>query len=274
MVKQNRRRPSSASPTSRPRRVAGQRDSTPAVEEAEAAQTDETAPEPVRLEEPAPVEAPPVVESRPRLTPSPKLTPSPSPSLTPTRAWRTAVPASSPRPGPPASCWPWSWRWVLLALAGGIFLRVHDESPATVVDDSGATIDADDETPVRISGDDAQVAVAQAAQAAYTIVATSYEDYDAQVDEAAALMTPAFADEYRQTAEDVAEAILSTKTEVQVTVVAQGVVRADQDQVQALVFLNQFVTKDGKDQVFTPYRALVTVVNTDQGWLVSDLATK
>jgi Mce-associated membrane protein len=116
--------------------------------------------------------------------------------------------------------------------------------------------------------------VAAAAQAAYTIVATSYEDYDAQVDEAAELMTPRFAEEYRRTADDVADAIVSSKTEVQVSVVAQGVVRADREQVQALVFLNQFVTKDGKQPVFTPYRALVTVVNTDQGWLVSDLDTK
>ncbi len=61
---------------------------------------------------------------------------------------------------------------------------------------------------------------------------------------------------------------------MQVSVVAQGVVRADQEQVQALVFLNMFITKNGKEPVFTPYRVLVTVVNTDQGWLVSDLETK
>ncbi len=105
-------------------------------------------------------------------------------------------------------------------------------------------------------------------------MATSYQDYDAQVDEAAALMTPAFAEEYRQTAADVEDAIVAGKTEVQVSVVAQGVVRADQEQVQALVFLNMFTTKNGKEPVFTPYRVLVTVVNTDQGWLVSDLETK
>ncbi len=105
-------------------------------------------------------------------------------------------------------------------------------------------------------------------------MATSYQDYQAQVDEAAELMTPAFAEEYRQTAADVEDAIVAGKTEVQVSVVAQGVVRADQDEVQALVFLNMFTTKNGKEPVFTPYRVLVTVVNTDQGWLVSDLETK
>ncbi len=162
----------------------------------------------------------------------------------------------------------------VLALAGGIFLWVDDDEPSTASDTGSSSSPADADTPVLITGKDAQVAVAAAAQAAYTIVATSYEDYDAQVDEAAKLMTPTFAEEYRQTAGDVEDAIVSSKTEVQVSIVAQGVVRADQEEVQALVFLNQFVTKNGKEPVYTPYRALVTVVNTDQGWLVSDLETK
>ncbi len=162
----------------------------------------------------------------------------------------------------------------LVALAGGIFLLVDDDDEPSSASDTGSTISADAETPVRITGSEAQVAVAEAAQAAYTIVATSYQDYQDQVDEAAALMTPTFAEEYRQTAADVEDAIVAGKTEVQVSVVAQGVVRADQDQVQALVFLNMLTTKNGKEPVYTPYRVLVTVVNTDQGWLVSDLETK
>ena len=57
-------------------------------------------------------------------------------------------------------------------------------------------------------------------------------------------------------------------------VVAQGVVHATRTEVQALLFLNQYVSKDGGDTTYTPYRALVTVVHTDRGWLVSDLDTK
>ena len=56
--------------------------------------------------------------------------------------------------------------------------------------------------------------------------------------------------------------------------VAQGVVHATRTEVQALVFLNQYVSKDGGDTTYTPYRALVTVVHTDRGWLVSALDTK
>ena len=59
--------------------------------------------------------------------------------------------------------------------------------------------------------------------------------------------------------------------------VAQGVVQASPAQVQALLFLNQYVEKvqDGKPRTaYAQYRALVTVVHTDQGWLVSNIETK
>ena len=163
---------------------------------------------------------------------------------------------------------------VLLAvgcLAGGGYLLLRDDG--TTVESAPASTAPDGDGALTISPDDARVAVAAAAQAAYTIVATSYEDYDAQVEEAAALMTTPFAEEYLQTAEDVRDDLVKSKTDVQVSVVAQGAVSANDTEVQALVFLNQFVTKDGKDPVFTPYRALVTVVNSADGWLVADLET-
>jgi Mce-associated membrane protein len=266
-MKQNRRRPSSANPTSRPRRVAG---GAPKPPPADAPEVDQLEPEP---EDAAPTrtEAPaPVVEAEPELEPAPEPEPEPEPDN----------PYAEPMAGFIGSRR--TTRILLgliavlavLALGGGIFLLVDDDEKPSTAADPDSAIAADAETPVRISGADAQLAVAQAAQAAYTIVATSYKDYDAQVDEAAKLMTPAFAEEYRQTAADVEDAIVSGKTEVQVSVVAQGVVRADQDQVQALVFLNMYTTKNGKEEVYTPYRVLVTVVSTDQGWLVSNLDTK
>ena len=46
--------------------------------------------------------------------------------------------------------------------------------------------------------------------------------------------------------------------------VAQGVVHATRTEVQALVFLNQYVSKDAGDTTYTPYRVLVTVVHTDR----------
>jgi Mce-associated membrane protein len=117
-------------------------------------------------------------------------------------------------------------------------------------------------------------AVDAASQAADEIVSTSYKNYDEQVDQAVGQMTDEFATRYRQTAEDVKDQFVRAKKEVQVEVAAASVVRADDSQVQALLFLNQYVTTDGKDTAYTPYRALVTVVNTEQGWLVSNIETK
>ncbi len=267
MAQQNRRRPSSANPTTRPRKVAGRSGPNPPT--SDAGEVEASAPVPIPVAEPP---APPDVE--PEVEPELDVAsePEPEPQLL------TADDAAVPMAGLVGS--PRTTRILLrliallcvVALAGGIFLLVDgDAEPAA---SPGTGIEADAETPVRITGSEAQVAVAEAAQAAYTIVATSYQDYQAQVDEAAALMTPAFAEQYRQTAADVEDAIVAGKTEVQVSVVAQGVVRADQEQVQALVFLNMFTTKNGKEPVFTPYRVLVTVLNTDQGWLVADLETK
>jgi Mce-associated membrane protein len=117
-------------------------------------------------------------------------------------------------------------------------------------------------------------AVEAASRAADEIVSTSYKNYDEQVDQAVGQMTDGFAARYRQTAEDVKDQFVRARKEVQVEVAAASVVRADESQVQSLLFLNQYVTTDGKDTSYTPYRALVTVVNTDQGWLVSDIETK
>jgi Mce-associated membrane protein len=117
-------------------------------------------------------------------------------------------------------------------------------------------------------------AVEAASEAADDIVSTSYKNYDEQVDQAVGKMTDGFAAQYRQTAEDVREEFVDAKKEVQVEVAAAGVVSASDSEVKALLFLNQYVTTDGKDTTYTPYRALVTVKDSEQGWLVSDIKTQ
>ena len=57
-------------------------------------------------------------------------------------------------------------------------------------------------------------------------------------------------------------------------VTQQGVVTASDQQVQALVFLDQTVAKNGAGPTLTPYRALVTVVRDGDKWLVSAIDTK
>lgn len=153
---------------------------------------------------------------------------------------------------------------VAVALGEGWYLWLKDDSSAVPTTDQ----------PVVTSEVATASAVDTAAQALEDIVETSWKDYDEQVDEATTKMTSTFAKEYRGTAEPIAAEIKRSKTEIKVEVTGQGVVRASAEQVQALVFLTELVTHNGTDLKSTPYRALVTVVNTDQGWLVDDIQTK
>ncbi len=117
-------------------------------------------------------------------------------------------------------------------------------------------------------------AVDAASEAAKEIVSIKYQDYDAEVETAASKMTDPFAEEYRRTAEEIRAEFVAAEKEVEVQVVVAGVVRASSEQVQALLFLNQYVSTKGKGTTVTPYRTVVTVDDTESGWLVSDIQTK
>lgn len=119
-----------------------------------------------------------------------------------------------------------------------------------------------------------QAAVEAASSDTEEILSTSYKNYDDQVTQATSKMTDSFAKEYRQTVGDIRGKFVADKTVLTVKVAAAGVVRASSTQVQALLFLNQYVQKKGEKTTATPYRALVTVVHTEHGWLVSDLETQ
>ncbi len=250
MTRQNPRRPaSSRAPVSRPRRVAGQ-GSTP-------------------TETPSETEAPLVEPATPVVDPS---SPSPDSPGFETGAERPPQPPEAEKPGLAALFDSRRATTVLLGLvavlalvAGGLF--AWDSSR----DDGG---EKPSKQPVVIGSDDATAGVDAAAKAAETILTRSYQDYDQQLDDATALMTDSFAEEFRTTATEIEEEFVADKTEQQARVIAQGVVHATRTEVQALVFLNQYVSKDAGDTTYTPYRLLVTVLHTDRGWLVSALDTK
>lgn len=173
---------------------------------------------------------------------------------------------------------------VLVALALGIECamlvvdRVRDDDSAQAVDGRDAVneVSVPADRPVVATDLDVKAGVDAAAKAAQEIVAVDFQKYDDEVTKAADLMTARFADSYRKLAGEVQKDFVANKTVVQATVVAQGVAKASRTRLQALVFLNQFVqrTRDGKPEtVVTPYRVLVTMVHTDQGWLVDGLAT-
>lgn len=155
---------------------------------------------------------------------------------------------------------------LLLAGAGEVVYLTRDATP---------TVSA--ARPV-VTGDlTHRAAVEAAARSTEEILSTSYENYDEQVDQATAKMTDAFAAQYRETSAGIRDRFVANKTRLQVKAIAQGVVQASPAQVQALLFLDQYVEKTENGQPRTDYRqyrALVTVVHTDQGWLVSNIETQ
>ena len=138
----------------------------------------------------------------------------------------------------------------------------------------GGTPDADDDRPVVVGDLIARSVVDAAAQDLTEIASTSYRNYDEQVDQAATLMTPEFATQYRATAASLAPTFRERHREIAAQVVASAVVRATDQEVQALVFLDSMVSEQGGEPVRLPYRTLVTMTKVDHGWLVSDIQTE
>jgi len=130
------------------------------------------------------------------------------------------------------------------------------------------------ERPVTVSDLTQATAVDTARTSTEEILSTSWEDYDAQAEQAKSLMTESYAIKYDETSDDIRGAFIAAKTAVEMRVVWAGVYRASADSVQALVFLDQITTRGTSGVRTTPYRALVTVVSTDRGWLVSDIETR
>ncbi|MFC5731312.1 MULTISPECIES: hypothetical protein [Nocardioides] len=162
---------------------------------------------------------------------------------------------------------------VVLVVQGSWWVA-SDDPERTAVDDAGVEVPSGrpvvaDELAV-LEGVDA------AAKAAQELFSVDYAKYDEELDRAVDLMTDSYEKEYRTTIGDVKEDAVAQQLVVQSNVVAQSVVRANRTRLEALVFLNQVSqrTRDGKPEtVVTPYRMLVTMVHTDQGWLVDDLDT-
>jgi Mce-associated membrane protein len=138
----------------------------------------------------------------------------------------------------------------------------------------GGGPEAGDDRPVVVGDLTARSGVDAAAQDLTEIASTSYRNYDEQVDQATTLMTPEFATQYRATAASLAPTFAEQRREIAAQVLASAVVRATDQQVQALVFLDSRVSEGGGRPVRLPYRTLVTMTRTDHGWLVSNIETR
>lgn len=119
-----------------------------------------------------------------------------------------------------------------------------------------------------------RAAVEAASQSISEILSYGYQDFDAQIDEATTMMTDPFAAKFRETASGVKDEFVAERTEQDVRVVAASVVQASAEKVRALLFIDQYVVQGAAGTTITPYRALVTMVHADSGWLVDDIETK
>ena len=166
----------------------------------------------------------------------------------------------------------------LVLAAQGLWFFLHDRNaPDQAADADRGAISVPEGRPILAESSAAQAAADQAAKALVDIVSRRFSAYDEDVAKATETMTEPFAAEYRETTDEIKDEFVTNRTTVQSRVVAQGVVRADTTRAEVLVFLNQYVTKGPrKDQrtSYTPYRAVVTMASTDQGWLVDGLDTQ
>jgi Mce-associated membrane protein len=128
--------------------------------------------------------------------------------------------------------------------------------------------------PVTTAPVETAAAVRSAASSAHAILSYGFEDLDAQLDDAARRMTPGFAATFRERVAAGQQELVTRRATQEARVVAAGVVRAADDEVTALVFLDRLVASAGSGTTRRSERVLVTVVRRDGVWLVSDIRTR
>ncbi|HJQ04874.1 MAG TPA: hypothetical protein VJ872_05495 [Nocardioides sp.] len=166
---------------------------------------------------------------------------------------------------------------VLLVLQGAWFLQHKLREPKSTPQDALGQVVVPPGRPVVMNQSDVDQGVDEAAKDAVLLIKRDYRTYDADVAKGVDVLTSRFAPQFKATTSDVKHDFITAKTSVDAKVVAQGVVRANDTQLQALLFLDQYVTKGtGKQRrlTYTPYKVLVTMVHTDHGWLVDHLDTQ
>lgn len=123
-------------------------------------------------------------------------------------------------------------------------------------------------------GSAAREAQVAAERAVVPVLSYDYQHLDADQQAATALMTGAYKDEYDKLFAVLEENAPRTKTTVTAEVVASGIVRAADDRVQVLVFVDRPTTNKLSAEP-TVYKDQVTLSmqRVDGEWLVDDLIT-
>ena len=126
------------------------------------------------------------------------------------------------------------------------------------------------------AGDDSAARAAQVAaeRAVVPVLSYDYESLEADQREAQALMTGGYREEYDKLFTVLEDNAPQTQTKVSASVVASGVVRASDDRVQVLVFVDRPTTnKLNAEPVVYKDQVTVSMQRVDGDWLVDDLVT-
>lgn len=111
-----------------------------------------------------------------------------------------------------------------------------------------------------------------AGRAAREIVATRFDDLEAEVTTATALMTPEFAATYRQTTDSLRDAGDSAGTVVEAEVVGTGLIGISTDAADVLVFVDQSARRGEAEPTVTPSRFALALTRSGPDWLVGGMS--
>ncbi|MGH3347819.1 MAG: J domain-containing protein [Nocardioides sp.] len=115
---------------------------------------------------------------------------------------------------------------------------------------------------------------AAAERAAVPLLAYDYESLDADQEAAHEVVTSGYRSDYDDLFELIRENAPSTKTVVEVEVIASAIVRAGDDRAEILLFVNRPTTnKATTEPVVYKDQVTLTMERVDDEWLVDDLAT-
>ena len=120
----------------------------------------------------------------------------------------------------------------------------------------------------------AREAQTAAERAVVPVLSFDHEDLEGSQQRAQALLTGSYREDYDKLFAVIAENAPSTRTTVEVEVVASGIVRATDDRVQVLVFVDRPTTNKASTEPVV-YRDQVTLSmqRVDDEWLVDDMTT-
>jgi Mce-associated membrane protein len=118
------------------------------------------------------------------------------------------------------------------------------------------------------AADEAQVTAARYAE---QLLSYHHARLDQDFAQARELVTAGFLREYQEATDVVREQAVEDRAVIEASVVASSVVDADGDEVRALLFVNQSTTTGDGSPSLDLNRVMLTLVQEDGRWLVSDL---